>query len=84
MTLPGLLAFCARQNEDIQKKNPSLSYVSHIYKKFLKVLAFYHSHTENEIESRDKKFIIVNHLYKKNLLARDFGPSGQTKLVLIL
>ena len=49
MTLPGLLASCARQDGDIQKI-PTLSYVSYPYLKSHAVWALYLSHTENEIE----------------------------------
>ena len=49
MTLPGLLASCARQDGDIQKI-PTLSYVSYPYLKSQAVWALYLSHTENEIE----------------------------------
>ncbi len=49
MTLPGLLASCARQDEDI-KKIPPLSYVSYPYLKSHAVWALYLSHIENEIE----------------------------------
>ena len=49
MTLPGLLASCARQYGDIQKI-PILSYVSYQYLKSHTVWALYLSHTKNEIE----------------------------------
>ena len=49
MTLPGLLASCARQDGDIQKIL-TLSYVSYPYLKNHAVWALYLSHTENEIE----------------------------------
>jgi hypothetical protein len=49
MTLPGLLASCARQDGDIQKI-PTLSYVSYPHLKSQAVWALYLSHTENEIE----------------------------------
>ena len=49
MTLPGLLASCARQDGDIQKI-PTLSYVSYTHLKSQAVWALYLSHTENEIE----------------------------------
>ena len=49
MTLPGFLAFCARQDEDIQKIS-TLSYVSYPNLKSHTVCALYLSHTENEIE----------------------------------
>ena len=46
MTLPGLLASCARQD----KKDLTLSYVLYPYLKSHAVWAFYLSHTENDIE----------------------------------
>jgi len=49
MTLPGLLASCARQDGDIQKI-PTLSYVSYQHLKSQAVWVLYLSHTENEIE----------------------------------
>ena len=53
MTLPGLLASCARQDRDI-KKIPTLSYVSYPNLKSHAVWALYLSHTENEIEKTGK------------------------------
>ena len=47
MTLPGLLASCARQDGDIPKI-PTLSYVSYPYLKSHAVWALYLLHTENE------------------------------------
>jgi len=52
MTLPGLLASCARQDGDIQKI-PTLSYVSYPYLKSQAVWALYLSHTENKIEKTE-------------------------------
>ena len=49
MSLPGLLASCARQDEDIQKISTP-SYVPYPHLKSQAVWALYLSHTENEIE----------------------------------
>ena len=49
MTLPGLLASCARQDGDILKIL-TLSYVSYPYLKSHAGWAPYFSHTENEIK----------------------------------
>ena len=53
MTLPGLLASCAREDGDIQKI-PTLSYVSFPYLKSHSVIALYLSHTKNEIEKNER------------------------------